>query len=91
VNWGQFLTAKEGLCPDDEFCPTLFMNGVAYDNGTRYLETQKGSERDNDYKSLFDGDANQGHDFVWNGTKVRVATGFTTGGHPALAGFDQVL
>ena len=66
------------------------MNGVAHDNATRYLLKQVGQERRNDYASLFDGIANHGCDFVWNGVKVRVAAGFTSGGHPALAGFDQV-
>jgi hypothetical protein len=91
VNWAQFLTAKKTLLPDDEACPGLMMSGVAHDNATRYLEIQKGSQRDNNFRSLFDGQANQGRDFVWNGSKVQVATGFTSGGHPALAGFDQVL
>lgn len=64
---------------------------VAFDNGTRYLENQKGTIFNNDYNSLFAGVANKGSDFVWNGSNVRAATGFTNGGHPALAGFDLPL
>jgi hypothetical protein len=88
MNWTQFLAAKEKLLPY-ESPPMLFLDQV-FDNGISSRQKPIGTERDNNHNALFDGHANQGRDFVWNGTKVRVATGFDAGGHPVLAQREAV-
>lgn len=87
MNWEEFLVAKEKLIGGGS-CPSLMMSGVMFDNGTRYLETQKGKYVDNTDTELFDGFYDS--DFVWNGRKVRIFDGLQSGGHPALAGFDSI-
>jgi hypothetical protein len=83
MNWTQFLAAKTQLLPYD-FPPMLFLDQM-FDNGISSTMEPIGMERRNNYYALFDGQANQGRDFVWNGTKVRVAKDFHAGGHPILA------
>ncbi len=88
MNWDEYLQAKEALAIDDDNPPSLFMSGVAGDNGTRYLLKQKGAEFPNDEGLFLAGIGNS--DFVWNGNRVRAHKGISTGGHPALAGFDTI-
>jgi hypothetical protein len=64
------------------------MSGIAGDNGTRYLEVQKGRPHAN-HADLING-AIDGADFVWNGRTVRVMRDLESGGHPALAGFESI-
>ncbi len=88
MNWDEYLQAKEALKIDDDNPPSLFMSGAMGDNGTRYLLNQKGAEFPNDENLFLAGICNS--DFVWNGSRVRAHKGISTGGHPALAGFDTI-
>lgn len=65
------------------------MSGVAGDNATRYLLTQKGVEAPND-ENIFQLTAGRTPDFVWNGSCVRYHGEFSSGGHPALAGMQSI-
>jgi hypothetical protein len=87
MNWEEYQAAKLRLIGDSSR-PTLFMCGVMFDNGTRYLLQQKGLAIHNQQDEIFNG--HHHGDFVWNGRTVRVFNDFESGGHPALAGLDSV-
>lgn len=88
MNWDEYQSAKLRLL-GGESCPILIMSGVMFDNSTRYLEEQKGIPRQNTEAGLLNNQF-KGRDFVWNGREVRIMGDFQSGGHPALAGFDNV-
>ena len=88
MTWEDYVSAKTALDIDDDNPPSLMMSGIAGDNGTRYLENQKGAEFPND-QTLFQAGI-ENSDFVWNRRHVRAHTGFSSGGHPALAGFSTI-
>lgn len=89
MTWDEYVSAKAALKIDDDNPPILVMAGVAGDNATRYLLDQKGSQFPND-QNLFQIKGIGNSDFVWTGEHVRAHTGFSSGGHPALAGFSTI-
>jgi hypothetical protein len=90
MNWAEYERAKQALRIHPDEAPALTMSGVAGDNATRYLEKQKGTVIPNDER-LFATHGITNSDFVWTGgANIRAHIGFSTGGHPALAGFDTI-
>jgi hypothetical protein len=89
MTWAEFLAAIEALRIELDSPPALTMAGVAGDNATRYLDKQKGLEFPNN-EALFLVADMVDSDFIWNRRLVRAHCAVTTGGHPALAGYDPI-
>lgn len=91
MDWNAYQTFRaqilNGSSPE-EYAGSLMMSGVAFDNHTDM--SVKGQTRDN-VLATFQNDDDDGADFVWLGNgRIRGHFGISSGGHPALAGWQTI-